>query len=77
MAHNARQIPEPEALPMNEFLKPSRYIDFEHPLVAGKAASIWPEPLQVVVEVLESCRDYLQVSDNLPDILLIPTIRVN
>ena len=33
---------------------------------------IWSEPLPNVVSILESCKSYLEVSDNLPDILLIP-----
>lgn len=31
---------------------------------------IWPEPLPVVVSVLERCETYAEVLDNLPDIEL-------
>lgn len=32
---------------------------------------IWHEPLQVVIDVLESSKDYLEVAENLPDIYVI------
>ena len=32
---------------------------------------IWPEPLAIVVETLQTYKSYLDVWDNLPDILLI------
>jgi hypothetical protein len=35
---------------------------------------VWAEPLPVVVKVLEMYGDYLQVSQNLPDI---PIVRAN
>ena len=32
---------------------------------------IWPEPLPVVVESLRTCRDVVELGNNLPDILLL------
>lgn len=60
-----------------EFCPPTEKLAF--PIIADGEADlpeIWPEPLQVVVRVLESCQDYLQVSDNLPDIVLISANKV-
>ncbi len=55
-----------------EFCPPLEKLAFPI-VVAGEAdlPEIWPEPLPVVVRVLESSRDYLQVMENLPDIQLI------
>lgn len=55
-----------------EFCPPIEKLAF--PVIEDGEANlseIWSEPLPVVVRVLESCEDYLQVSDNLPDIVLI------
>lgn len=44
------------------------------PIIADGEADlpeIWTEPLPNVVSVLESCQNYIEVSENLPDILLI------
>lgn len=60
-----------------EFCPPVEKLAF--PIVSDGEADlpeIWPEPLPVVVRVLESSQDYLQVSDNLPDILLISANKV-
>lgn len=37
---------------------------------------IWAEPLQPVVRVLESCKTYVEVSDNLPDVQLINATKI-
>jgi transglutaminase-like putative cysteine protease len=46
--------------------------------VAGEAdlPEIWPEPLPVAVRVLEASKDYVEVSENLPDILLLNANRI-
>jgi transglutaminase-like putative cysteine protease len=54
-----------------EFCPPIEKLAF--PIISDGEADlpeIWPAPLPVVVGVLESSKDYLQVSDNLPDIQL-------
>ena len=55
-----------------EFCPPIEKLAF--PILSDGEADlpeIWPEPLPVVVGVLESSKDYLEVSETLPDILLI------
>jgi len=57
-----------------EFCPPIEKLAF--PVISDGEADlpeIWPEPLPVVVGVLESSKDYVEVSDNLPDILVINT----
>jgi hypothetical protein len=60
-----------------EFCPPVEKLAF--PIVADGEADlpeIWPEPLPVVVRVLEDSRDYLEMSKNLPDILLLNANRI-
>lgn len=55
-----------------EFCPPVEKLAF--PIISDGEADlpeIWPEPLPVVTEVLEASADYLEVSDHLPDVLLI------
>lgn len=55
-----------------EFSPPIEKLAF--PIISDGEADlpeIWPEPLPVVVCVLESSKDYVEVSENLPDIVLI------
>jgi transglutaminase-like putative cysteine protease len=55
-----------------EFTPPIEKLAF--PIISKGEADlpeIWPSPLPVVVEVLESSQNYLEVSGNLPDVQLI------
>ena len=55
-----------------EFIPPVEQLAYHIRVVGEKdLPEIWPEPLAVVVQVLENGIDYMHVSGNLPDIQLI------
>lgn len=58
-----------------EFSPPKERLAF--PIIAEGEANfreIWPEPLPVIIKVLEESKDYQEVADNLPDIEIIKSI---
>ena len=56
-----------------QFMPPQESLAFPC-LIEGEAdlPEIWPEPLAIVVQRLESANNYLEVAENLPDIELLP-----
>ncbi len=58
-----------------QFKPPQESLDFPC-LIAGEIdlPEIWPEPMAIVVQRLESANNYLEVAENLPDIELLPVM---
>ncbi|EPJ43329.1 MAG: putative lipoprotein [Osedax symbiont Rs2] len=55
-----------------EFIPPQEQLAFKIEQPGEKdLPEIWPQPLQIVIDVLTSSRDYQQVANNLPDVLML------